>query len=261
MIMRLFTFLLISGMLILSVSCEKKNPVINNEAKLLGITLISGKGVIDTANNQIILKVPDAVDLTKIVPHFEISANATIYPPSDVATNYSDPVVYTITSEDKSEQYIFSVSAVKAIAKLTVYDCSTWTVAVPRVPQPGAVIKIFTSEEDVNTSKTFDVLTTDQDGKADLYGVRETGYFVTVAKDSKSDIINGYVLDGKYDNQDEIDNSPIDPNAVIGGFKFKDVNGDWRVWPDDKYNFDRIYVPAYYSGVQLIDLYIAGAKK
>jgi hypothetical protein len=258
--MRLFKLLFILGILTISISCEKKEPEKNSDAKLLGITLISGNGVIDTANNQIILKVPETVDLTKIVPHFELSTNATIYPPSDVATNYSEPVVYTITSEDKSRQYIFTVSAFKPIAKITVYDCSVWTIVAPRVALAGAIIKIFTNQEDVNTSKTFDILTTDQAGNADFYGVNETSYFVTVGKDNKSNIINGYVLDGRYDNQTEIDISPIDVNAVIGGFKFKDINGDGRVWPDDKYNFDWMWVPTYYSGIPSIDLYIASAK-
>lgn len=258
--MRLFTLFFILGILIVSISCEKKEPEKNSEAKLLGITLISGNGVIDTANHKIILKIPETVDITKIIPHFEISSDATIYPPSDVATDYSESVVYTITSEDLSKQYVFTVSALKPIAKLTVYDCSVWTIAAPRVAQAGAVIKIFTKEEDVNTSKTFDVLTTDQSGNADLYGVKGTGYLLTVGKDNKSNIMNGYVLDGRYDSQDEIDSSPIDANAVIGGFKFKDINGDRRVWPDDRYNYDFIWFSEYFSGVKPIDLYIAGTK-
>jgi hypothetical protein len=258
--MKLFKLLFILGIFIVSVSCEKKDPAINSEAKLLGITLTSGNGVVDTANKKVILKVPETVDLTKIIPHFEISANATIYPPSDVATNFTDPVVYTITSEDKSKQYVFTVSALKPIARLTVFDCSVWTVTAQRVAQAGAVIKVFIKEEDVNTTKTYDVFTTDQDGKADFYGVKGTSFLVTISKDNKSNIINGYVLDGRYDNQDEIDSSPDYANALIGGLKFKDVNHDGRVWPDDKYNFDRIGVPTYITGVQSIDVYIASAK-
>jgi hypothetical protein len=258
--MKLFKLLFILGIAIVSFSCQKKESMPNSEAKLLGISLTSGSGVIDTANKKIILKVPETVDLSKIVPHFEISTNATIYPPSDVATNYSEPVVYTITSEDKSKQYVFTVSALKQIAKLTVYDCSVWTVAVPKIATEGAVIKIFSKEEDVNTSKTFDVLTTDQAGNADFYGVKGTSYFVTIAKDNKSNIISGYILDGRYDNQAEIDSSPIYANAAVGGLKFKDINEDGRVWPDDKYNYDWLGVPTYYSGIQSIDLYIASAK-
>jgi hypothetical protein len=231
-----------------------------SEAKLLEISLASGIGIIDTANKKITLKVPENVDLTKIVPHFTISSNATLYPPSDVATNYSEPVVYTITSEDKTKQYIFTVSAFKPIARFIVYDCSSWTPTVTKTLQPGAVIKIYSTEEDVNTSKTYDILTTDQTGKAEFYGVKGTGYLVTVSKDNKSNIMNGYILDGRYDDQAEVDSYPIYANAVIGGFKFKDINGDGRVWPDDKYNYDWIGVSTYFTGVQSIDLYIAGAK-
>jgi len=257
--MRLLNLLFILGILTVSISCEKKEPVKNSEAKLLGITLESGNGVIDTANKKVILKVPETVDLTKIVLHFEISTNATIYPPSDVATDYSDPVVYTITSEDKTEQYIFTVSAFKPIARFTVYDCSNWTPTENRIPQAGAVIKIYSREEDVNTSITYDVLTTDQNAKADFYGLKGTSYFITVNKDNKSNIVNGYVLDGRYNNQEDVDNA-FDSTATIGGFKYKDVNGDGRVWPDDKYNYDFIWVSEYFSGVKSIDLYIAGAK-
>jgi hypothetical protein len=258
--MRLINLFFILGILTLSFSCEKKEPEKNSEAKLLGITLVSGNGVIDTANKHIILKVPESTNITKIIPHFEISANAKIYPPSDVATNYTEPVVYTITSGDNSKNYVFTVSAFKRIAILSVYDCSTWTPTATRTLQSGAVIKIYSNEADVNTSKTYEVLTTDQTGKADFYGAKATSYLVTVGKDNKSNNMNGYVLDGRYDNQEEIDNSPIYEGAVIGGLKFKDVNGDWRVWPDDKYNFDRMGVPAYVTVVHPIDLYIAGAK-
>lgn len=238
---------------------RKKEPKKNSEAKLLGITLVSGNGVIDTTNKKIILKVPETVDLTKIVPHFEISTNSTIYPPSDVATNYSDPVVYTITSEDKTAKYIFTVCAFNPVARFTVFDCSNWTPTENRIPQAGAIIKIYLSEEDVNTSKTYDVLTTDQNAKADLYGLKGTLYIITVNKNNKSNIHNGYVLDGRYNSQAEVDNA-FDPNATIGGFKYKDVNGDGRIWPDDKYNYDYIWVSEYFSSLKSIDLYIAGAK-
>ena len=71
--MRLFKLLFILGILTVLISCEKKEPEKNSEAKLLGITLISGNGVIDIENKKVILKVPDSVDITKIVPHFDIS--------------------------------------------------------------------------------------------------------------------------------------------------------------------------------------------
>jgi len=258
--MRLLNLFLTLGVLAVFISCEKKEPALNSEAKLLGITLASGNGVMDTANKKVFIKVPESVDLTKIVPHFTISTNATIYPPSDVATDFTNQVVYTITSEDKAKQYIFTVSAAKPIARFTVYDCTTWSPTVTRIAQANAVIKIYSKEVDVNTSKTFDVLTTDQNGQVDFYGSKETGYVLTVQKDNKSNIINGYVLDGRYDTQDEVNSYPIYADAVIGGLKFKDINGDGRVWPDDKYNYDFLWISNYFTGIMQIDLYVAAAK-
>ncbi len=255
--MRLRNSIFILGFLIVFTSCEKKETL-KSEAKLFGITLKSGSAVVDTANKKVLLKIPDGIDITTIVPHIEISPNARIYPPSDVATNFSNPVTYTVTSQDESKQYIFTVSAVRQIAKFTVYDCSTWSPSVTRTLQPGATITVYSNQIDINTPKTYDVLTTDQNACADFYGEKGKAYFVIIKKDNKSNIINGYVLDGRYDNQAEIQSSPIYSGAVVGGLKFKDINEDWNVFPNDKSNYDWIRV--YGTGVQSIDLYIASAE-
>ncbi len=47
----------------------------------------------------------------------------------------------------------------------------------------------------------------------------------------------GYVVDGIYQNQAEIDNAPVDtqaPNAAPGDFRFKDIDGDGEITPDDR---------------------------
>jgi len=47
----------------------------------------------------------------------------------------------------------------------------------------------------------------------------------------------GYVVDGIYQSQQEINNSPTDtqaPDPRPGDFKFKDVNGDGQITPDDR---------------------------
>lgn len=243
----------------LSISCEKKEPEKSSEAKLIKAFCESGDGIIDTISNKVTFKVPEETDLTKIIPQFEISANATIYPPSGVATDYSEPVVYTITSEDTTNQYIFTVYAFKPIAEFTVYDCSNWTPTSNRDPQGDAIIKIYSSQEDVGTTKTFDILTTDQNAQATLYGLKGISYFFTVEKDNKSNIVDGYVLAGTYNNQVEVDSS-CDPNATVGGLRFKDVNGDGCVWPDDKYNYDIISVSTNLSGIKYVDLYIASTE-
>lgn len=47
----------------------------------------------------------------------------------------------------------------------------------------------------------------------------------------------GYVVDGIYQNQSDIDSAPVDtqaPNPAPGDFKFKDINGDGKITPDDR---------------------------
>ncbi|TLP80145.1 TonB-dependent receptor [Maribacter sp. ACAM166] len=47
----------------------------------------------------------------------------------------------------------------------------------------------------------------------------------------------GYVMDGVYQTQADIDNAPTDtqaPNAAPGDFRFKDINGDGEITPDDR---------------------------
>lgn len=47
----------------------------------------------------------------------------------------------------------------------------------------------------------------------------------------------GYVVDGIYQSQEEIDNAPLDtqaPGAAPGDFRFKDIDGDGDIDPDDR---------------------------
>jgi hypothetical protein len=44
----------------------------------------------------------------------------------------------------------------------------------------------------------------------------------------------GYVLDGFYNSQAEIDKGPTPPGATIGSWKYKDVNGDGKITTADR---------------------------
>ncbi len=49
----------------------------------------------------------------------------------------------------------------------------------------------------------------------------------------------GYVVDGIYQSQEEIDNAAIDTQVGVGGarpgdFRFKDINGDGKITPEDR---------------------------
>lgn len=238
--MKFLNTLIILCILGLSISCKKNDSVKANEANLLKVTCTFGIGIIDTAADKVIIKAPESTDISKMITEFEISKNATIYPPSGVALDFSNPITFTIISEDKTKNYVFTVSVIKPIIKFTVYDCSNWSPQSFRALQANAVIKIYTNTVYGEPLKTYDVLTSDQNAQAILYGVKTNNYHYTVEKDNKSNIVNGYVLLGTYNNQADIDFS-ADRNAKIGDLKYWDCNGDGIISSYDKNNYDVIW--------------------
>ena len=61
----------------------------------------------------------------------------------------------------------------------------------------------------------------------------------------------GYVVEGVYQSEDEIANAPVDelaPDPAPGDFRFKDVNGDGVIDPDDR-TVTGNYMPDYTFGI------------
>lgn len=233
--MRSIRYLLSIFIIGLAISCTKSETPKSSEAKLFKVTGSFGVGIIDTTAKTVTIKAPDNMDITQIIPKFEMSKNATIYPPSGVAIDFTNPVTYTISSEDNATKFVFKVTVIKPIVKFTVYDVSNWTSTNNRVLQTDAIIKIYTKSDYVGTDKLYDSLISDQNGQALLYGLKTNDYYLTVSKDNKSNIVNGYILIGRYNTQVDADSSP-DPNAKVGGLKFLDLNGDNIVNSYDKTN-------------------------
>ncbi|MUP37171.1 DUF5018 domain-containing protein [Labilibaculum euxinus] len=67
------------------------------------------------SNFTIELTVPIGTDLKKLIPNIVISDDASISPKTDVETDFSSPVTYTVTAEDKTEQkYVVTVNFAKS---------------------------------------------------------------------------------------------------------------------------------------------------
>ena len=49
----------------------------------------------------------------------------------------------------------------------------------------------------------------------------------------------GFVSDGVYENQEDLDNSPSSPDSLVGGVKWKDIDGNGDFTNDDR---DRAYI-------------------
>jgi hypothetical protein len=69
----------------------------------------------DINETNISAEVAFAVDLTQLVPTIEISPRATISPESGILTDFSGPVVYTVTAEDGSTK-VFTATVAAAPA-------------------------------------------------------------------------------------------------------------------------------------------------
>ncbi|MCX7953859.1 MAG: DUF5018 domain-containing protein [Bacteroidales bacterium] len=77
------------------------NTLLNNQAEILSFTIENQiSSIINSQTQTINVKMPYGTDLTNLIPHITVSPGATIYPNSGVPTNFTTPVVYTVTAQD-----------------------------------------------------------------------------------------------------------------------------------------------------------------
>ena len=87
--------------------------VLHDEARILSFVANDiYTGIIDEQAKTIIVYVPASVDVRNIVPTIEYSVNATISPLSGVATDFSEPVTYTVTNNTAKSSYVVTVIAI-----------------------------------------------------------------------------------------------------------------------------------------------------
>ena len=90
------------------------------KASLADCELLSAKindeitGVIDQENKTVVFNVPYGFDVTSVAPVFQISPDASISPTEP--QNFTEPVVYTVTSSDASANNPYTVSIAVADA-------------------------------------------------------------------------------------------------------------------------------------------------
>lgn len=82
------------------------------EAKLTGFSIGGHQAEIDEANKTVTLVLPHGTDLTSLTPTLTTSSGASYKPENQ--TDFSNPVTYTITSEDKSATAEYQVTVTAA---------------------------------------------------------------------------------------------------------------------------------------------------
>lgn len=99
---------------VLSSSCIRKEAP-NAEADITKVE-ISGAKLLREAeitNNEVKMLVQESDDLKNIVSTFTLSKGATISPANGIAQDFTNPITYTVTAEDKKTKKVYKVSITK----------------------------------------------------------------------------------------------------------------------------------------------------
>ena len=87
--------------------------VLRDEAKITSFK-INGiyNGIIDEAHKTISVYVPNTLDLHSLTPTIGLSENAKVSPANGIATDFTNPVTFTVTNNTASAQYTVKVTAI-----------------------------------------------------------------------------------------------------------------------------------------------------
>ncbi len=88
----------------------------NTETDILSFEIpeLMAPASIDATQHMVMASVPFGTDLRVLVPTIGVSEGAVIDPASGVATDFSDPVIYTVTAEDGTSSQEWTVSVEEA---------------------------------------------------------------------------------------------------------------------------------------------------
>lgn len=219
-------------------SCEK-SEVLNDESKLISMKFDFGEVAFDEFTGSI--NVPENISIGALAPVIEVSEGATVYPGSGTMLDFSTPVTFTVTSEDKESQSYYTISMNLPIAKFVIFDCSNCT---QENPTPEIVInaKIDLYKESNQQKIKFIELYSDNEGEAMFYGDRMEAYYAVVSKDNASSTKDGYLIKGVAQNEKDVNyyNEYYLPDLKIGDIIYWDLNGD--AWLDELDKSDYVYV-------------------
>jgi hypothetical protein len=112
-------------------------------------------------------------------------------------------------------------------AVFTIQDGSSWTVGNPTLTNvQGAVVNIYTDQTSITNNTPEYTANSDVNGIAKFNHLPAGSYFLIAQKGDLSNTINGYIIAGIFQNSNDISSWPRQSDAVVGGYKFLDLNGD-----------------------------------
>lgn len=142
-------------------------------------------------------------------------------------------VLLALVGCEKSDE----LPTIKNEIQVKVYNTSTWSATTGEMDvETGATVFLMSQSGTVSAQ-------TDNNGIATFSDVKEKGYTLLASKGDLSNLINkntvdgveiGNLIVGVYTSQADIDNWASYPNAVVGGIKLADINGDAVISNEDK---------------------------
>ncbi|KAA8486837.1 SusD-like starch-binding protein associating with outer membrane [Arcticibacter tournemirensis] len=123
---------------------------------------------------------------------------------------------------------------------IEVYDATQWSADFPDGrPAESATVSLYLSKQDYKDKRAFKSQKTDINGSV-VINAAPGSYFIVAEKEragkilsnvvatgtSASGLPQGFALEGLFQSEQEINNSPGQAYAKPGNFKRKDINGD-----------------------------------
>lgn len=92
-------------------------------------------GAIDLTAHTVVITVPVGQDVKRLVPSIIVSPKATVFPSSNSAQDFTNPVVYKVTAEDgTSQDYTVTVGTINSVAKPVTSPVNPVTTVVAVTP-------------------------------------------------------------------------------------------------------------------------------
>ncbi len=89
-------------------------PEESSEKAIISFIINNVEGTIDQTHHTVTINLPAGTDAATLVPNIYISDEAKISPASAIATDFTDPVTYTLEAEDGSTQeYVVTVNVIE----------------------------------------------------------------------------------------------------------------------------------------------------
>lgn len=177
--------------------------------------------------------------------------------PSHIFKKQGTYEIRLLAGEDKNQDGVLNIlddvdSLKKTITiapnhlavELTILTTANWTIENPVYePVPNAVVSLYkTYPESLDLGVPDYTMTTDNDGKLKIYDEDIDAVCFIVENNSESNIVDGYLIGGVFETQEEVDNWPYIDDATVGSYKYLDLNGDGIINSDDKASCQSIII-------------------